>query len=207
MQGFFAVLQRRHGDDAYDADEHTRFERLAEVFSVNADEDSPTIVATRDRGAARGLFAPTRNRSIRGKISRATRIALVISCEKERPWSVSYSLRQHGNPSAIPQRLRKLPKLLRLGGGELLALAVQHFGPDEQFDMKQLAARSGLDLETILSKNRTFALSCDRRHLRKAWIFHPHGGSPRKFSVAKHHNILEFVFENSNIPPSSGSEW
>jgi len=42
MQGFFAVLQRRHGDDAYDADEHTRFERLAEVFSVNADEDSPS---------------------------------------------------------------------------------------------------------------------------------------------------------------------
>jgi len=81
------------------------------------------------------------------------------------------------------QVIRKLPKLLRLSSGQLLALAVQHFGPGQPFDMKELAQKSGLDTDTMLSKNRTLAYSCKKRGLAKGWVLHEHGGWPKKFSI------------------------
>lgn len=81
------------------------------------------------------------------------------------------------------QVIRKLPKLLRLSSGKLLALAVQHYGPGQPFDMKELAQKSGLDVDTMLSKNRTFAYSCKKRGLQKGWVLQEHGGWPKKFSI------------------------
>ena len=93
--------------------------------------------------------------------------------------------------------IQKLPLLLRLGSGELLRLAVLNFGPDETFDIKELAEKSGADFETILSRNRTLAHSCEKRGIQKSALLAEHGGSPRKFSVpaSVHANVLRLLSE------------
>ena len=81
------------------------------------------------------------------------------------------------------QVIRKLPRILRLASGQLLVLASQHYGPGQHFDMKDLALKTGLDVKTILSKNRTLGNSMKKRQLQKSWVLHEHGGWPKKFSI------------------------
>jgi hypothetical protein len=78
---------------------------------------------------------------------------------------------------------RHLRDLLELSSGDLLRLAARHFRPGEQFDMRELSARSGVDLDTILSKNRTLSHSCVTRGISKGDLLTAHGGSPRRFSL------------------------
>ncbi len=95
--------------------------------------------------------------------------------------------------------LQELPKLLRLSSGELLRLAVQNFGPGVPFDLKELAQRSGKDVETIFSRNRTLAHSCEKRGIPKAAVLEEHGGSPRRFSVpvAVHAEVRRLLAEQA----------
>lgn len=84
---------------------------------------------------------------------------------------------------SMERLLRKLPKLVRLASGKLIVLAVRHFGPDIAFSMKDLADKSEVDLDTILSKNRTLSYSCEKRGVHKSSILVEHGGAPKRFSV------------------------
>ena len=86
------------------------------------------------------------------------------------------------NPKTYQDEIRQI---LDLSCGKLLAAAVQHYGPGEQFDMKQLADRSEVDLDTILSWNRTLGNSCRAREIRKRHILQDHGGNPKKFSIPR----------------------
>ena len=102
------------------------------------------------------------------------------------------------------QVIQKLRKLLRLSSGELLTLAVQHYEPDEHFDMKELAQRSGESVDTLLSKNRTLANSCKKREMEKGWFLQEHSGQPKKFSVPAliHARIARIIAQS--VPNNGG---
>ena len=99
------------------------------------------------------------------------------------------------------QDVRELRKVLRLGSGQLLALAVQHYGPDVQFDMKELAQRSGQDVDTLLSKNRTLANSFKKRGQEKGWVLQEHGGWPKRFSIPAsiHERITRIMGQSATL--------
>lgn len=86
------------------------------------------------------------------------------------------------NPETYQAVIRDI---LNLSCGKLLAAAVQHYGPGEDFDMKQLADRSEIDLDTILSWNRTLGNSCRAREIKKRHILQEHGGNPKRFSIPR----------------------
>jgi hypothetical protein len=92
-------------------------------------------------------------------------------------------------PSQVPDTQvdialeRHLREVLGLSSGDLLRIAAQYFKPEEQFDMPELSDRSGVDLDTILAKNRTLSLSCKTRGISKGELLTEHGGSPRRFSI------------------------
>jgi hypothetical protein len=74
-------------------------------------------------------------------------------------------------------------EIIDLSCGKLLGTAIQHFGPSEQFDMKELATKSRIALDKILSWNRTLGNSCRARKIKKQHILMEHGGNPKKFSI------------------------
>ena len=87
-------------------------------------------------------------------------------------------------PAVDPAAVRQgLEKVLALACGEFLSLAAAHVPPEEEFTVPDLAEKSGVAVETLLSKNRTLGHSCRVRGLRKRDYVTGHGGAPRRFSL------------------------
>ena len=87
-------------------------------------------------------------------------------------------------PAVDPAAVRQgLDKVLGLACGEFLTLAAAHVPPEEEFTVPDLAEKTGVAVETLLSKNRTLGHSCRVRGLRKRDYLTAHGGAPRRFSL------------------------
>lgn len=101
--------------------------------------------------------------------------------------AVSGPLEQHAalRPVEANANLESpLLEILQLACGKLLVEVANHVGADTQFDMKELAERTpDVDLDTILSWNRTLGNSCQARSIKKQDVLTEHGGNPKRFSM------------------------